>query len=296
MSHPRAVPHITAATSHKIELEYGGHVMYPRLQLGPIVIGTYGLSLLVAFIISWKALEANLIRNNLPGHRADWIIILLSVSGILGSKVYHVLESPAELLAHPSKLFIFTGGFAWFGGFLAGVLALCFLARCYKMPALRLLDLASPVAALGYSIGRLGCLFAGDGDYGVPTSLPWGMSFPNGIVPTMYAVHPTPIYEFLVSILIFNYLWRVTDPELPCGSILARYLVLAGAARFLVEFIRLNPRTILGLSNAQILSLLCLVVGLMIFAYNSPALCKRAVLNTCINRCDKGQPKRFHEP
>lgn len=262
--------------------------MYPRLQLGPIVIGTYGLSLLVAFIISWKVLEANLTRNNLPGHRADWIIILLSVSGILGSKVYHVLESPAEFLAHPSKLFIFTGGFAWFGGFLAGVIALCFLARCYKMAALKLLDLASPVAALGYAIGRLGCLFAGDGDYGVPTSLPWGMSFPNGIVPTMYAVHPTPIYEFLVSILIFYYLWRAAVTELPPGSILARFLVLTGTARFLVEFIRLNPRTILGLSNAQILSLLCLAVGLIIFVYNSPALRKRTILVHTLTGAAKG--------
>jgi phosphatidylglycerol:prolipoprotein diacylglycerol transferase len=264
MPHSRAVPYTTAATSHKIELEYGGQVMYPRLELGSIVIGTYGLSLFVAFTICWKALEGNLIRNNFPGYRADWTIILLSVGGIMGSKIYHVLETPAELLAHPSKLFNFTGGFAWFGGFLAGVITLWLLAWCYKMPALKLLDLASPVAALGYAIGRLGCFFAGDGDYGIPTSLPWGMSFPNGIVPTMYTVHPTPLYEFITNLAIFYYLWRLAGKPIPTGNILAQYLVLSGIARFLVEFVRINPRLICGLTNAQVVSLLCILTGLVL--------------------------------
>lgn len=238
--------------------------MYPRLELGSIVIGTYGLSLFVAFTICWKALEGNLIRNNFPGYRADWTIILLSVGGIMGSKIYHVLETPAELLAHPSKLFNFTGGFAWFGGFLAGVITLWLLAWCYKMPALKLLDLASPVAALGYAIGRLGCFFAGDGDYGIPTSLPWGMSFPNGIVPTMYTVHPTPLYEFITNLAIFYYLWRLAGKPIPTGNILAQYLVLSGIARFLVEFVRINPRLICGLTNAQVVSLLCILTGLVL--------------------------------
>ena len=95
------------------------------------------------------------------------------------------------------------------------------------------------------------------------------MSFPNGTVPTVEYVHPTPIYECLFGLLIFYYLLRAAGDELPHGSITARYLVLTGCARFLVEFIRLNPRTILGLSSAQIISLLCIVSGLVMLGYYS---------------------------
>ena len=60
-----------------------------------------------------------------------------------------------------------------------------------------LADVAAPALAIGLAIGRIGCQLAGDGDYGVPTDLPWGMSYPNGVVPTTERVHPTPIYEML---------------------------------------------------------------------------------------------------
>ena len=70
---------------------------------------------------------------------------------------------------------------------------------------LGMLDLASPAASVGYGVGRIGCLISGDGDYGMPTSLPWGMSFPNGLVPTNQRVHPTPIYELVVALLIAGF-------------------------------------------------------------------------------------------
>jgi phosphatidylglycerol:prolipoprotein diacylglycerol transferase len=130
------------------------------------------------------------------------------------------------------------------------------------------LDLCSPAAAVGYAIGRIGCLLSGDGDYGIPTTLPWGMSFPNGVVPTIERVHPTPIYEFIIWLAIAAILWQVgkkaasgpgTRGEIFCG-----YLILTGIARFLIEFIRINPRSFLGLSNAQTASVLSVVVGLIL--------------------------------
>src|SRR5204863_1929415 len=119
-----------------------------------------------------------------------------------GAKLYHVWDTPGD------ELFSRTG-FAWFGGFIAGLGALIVLAWRYRIPMLQFLDACSPAAALGYAIGRIGCLISGDGDYGIPTSLPWGMSFPNGLVPTTQRVHPTPIYEFLVGVIIFWYLWQL---------------------------------------------------------------------------------------
>src|SRR5439155_8223391 len=112
-------------------------------------------------------------------------------------------------------------------------------------------DVVAPAAALGYAIGRIGCLISGDGDYGIPTSLPWGMSFPHGLVPTTQRVHPTPVYEFLAGLLITYVLWRLGTKALggtaPSGSVLAAFLVLSGLARFLVEFIRINPRVFFGM-------------------------------------------------
>jgi phosphatidylglycerol:prolipoprotein diacylglycerol transferase len=156
-------------------------------------------------------------------------------------------------------------GFTWSGGVLGGFITLAFLARHYRMPLLRMLDIASPAGAIGYGIGRIGCLVSGDGDYGTPTSLPWGMSFPNGLVPTTERVHPTPIYEFLGAVVIFWIIWRLGARTMgdtnAIGKVFAYYLILTGIARFFVEFIRLNPRILFGLTNAQIISILCVLIG-----------------------------------
>lgn len=144
------------------------------------------------------------------------------------------------------------------------------LARCYRISSLQLFDAVSTGAAIGYGIGRLGCLLAGDGDYGTPTSLPWGMRFPHGLVPTLVPVHPTPVYEFLGAAAIAAYLWRRGGQNLGsplrAGEIFARYLILTGIARFLVEFIKLNPLILWGLSNAQWVALLSIAGGILLQA------------------------------
>ena len=137
------------------------------------------------------------------------LIAIPCLAGIVGAKLYHVLESPADFFAHPVDQLISPYGFAWFGGLLAGFAAFVLVGRRQKIPLLTLLDAGSPAAALGYGIGRIGCFLSGDGDYGIPTSLPWGMSFPNGLVPTTQRVHPTPIYELIVACAIAWWLWKI---------------------------------------------------------------------------------------
>jgi phosphatidylglycerol:prolipoprotein diacylglycerol transferase len=116
----------------------------------------------------------------------------------------------------------------------------------------------------------------------MPTKLPWGMAFPNGIVPTTEScvqwgapadcrVHPTPIYEFLAAIFIFWILWRLgawaVKTHAPNGMIFAAYLVLTGISRFLVEIIRINPRSFYGLTNAQAASAVSVVAGIALLIY-----------------------------
>jgi len=175
--------------------------MLPFIHIGPLAIATFGLMVAAGlFTAAW------IVQNDFQrrGIRADAYLIIgvAGLAGIVGARLYHVLESPSEFFADPWPLLFSRYGFAWFGGFLGGFAALLILARRNRIPTLEFLDACSPAACVGYAIGRIGCLLSGDGDYGIPTNLPWGMSFPNGVVPTTYCIHPTPLYQFLMWILI----------------------------------------------------------------------------------------------
>jgi len=242
--------------------------LYPFIHIGPLTLGTYGLMVAIGLICAFFVLRADFARRGISAD-AEAIIGITGLSGLAGSRLYHLLETPADFFADPWPQLFSTMGFAFFGAVIGGFLALLYLARRFKMPALLMLDAASPAGALGYGIGRIGCLISGDGDYGIPTSLPWGMSFPNGIVPTTERVHPTPIYEFLIAIVIFWILWRLGERALkthaPNGIVFSAYLVLTGIARYLIEIIRINPRSFYGLSNAQTASLVSIVAGVILF-------------------------------
>lgn len=284
--------------------------MIPFLHLGPVTIPTFGLMVACAMLAAFFMLRADLIRRGLvapteklPVKRsakptadlraaanaeAELLIAIPCLAGIVGAKLYHVLESPADFFAHPVDQLISPYGFAWFGGLLAGFAAFVLVGRRQKIPLLTLLDAGSPAAALGYGIGRIGCFLSGDGDYGIPTSLPWGMSFPNGLVPTTQRVHPTPIYELIVACAIAWWLWKIGARQIatlrgnsaaqivpsaqsprrpPDGNVFANYLILTGLARFLVEFIRINPRSFLGMSNAQAAGLGCVIAGIILWLW-----------------------------
>jgi phosphatidylglycerol:prolipoprotein diacylglycerol transferase len=252
--------------------------MYPFIHIGPVTLGTYGLLVATGLLWAFFILRADLDRRGLDAD-AESIIGITGLAGLAGARLYHLLESPSEFFADPWRLLFSTMGFAWFGAVIGGFVALVTLARRYRMNILLMLDVASPAAAVGYGVGRIGCLISGDGDYGVPTSLPWGMSFPNGLVPTSQRVHPTPIYEFLVALVIAHFLWRIgrraVDKPRPAGEVFGWYLIATGVARFLVEFIRINPHSFLGrFSNAQAASGVSVIAGvllLVLLAGRAPA-------------------------
>jgi phosphatidylglycerol---prolipoprotein diacylglyceryl transferase len=273
--------------------------MIPFLHLGPLQIPTFGLMVAAAMLAAYFVLRADLARRGIAAKDsgvAEAFIALPCLSGIIGAKLYHVLETPRELFADPLGQLFSRYGLAWFGGLIAGFAAFAWLARRRKIPLLTMFDVGSPAAALGYGVGRIGCLLSGDGDYGKPTSLPWGMSFPHGLVPTTQTcvawgwpatckVQPTPIYEFVAACIIAWILWRIGARQIagvrakrrsgtsrssprsspPAGEVFAFYLMLTGIERFLVEFIRINPRSFFGMTNAQTAGLASIIVGVLIW-------------------------------
>jgi phosphatidylglycerol:prolipoprotein diacylglycerol transferase len=248
-------------------LHWSGRV----IPVGPWDIPTFGLMLWVATVCGAIVLHLSFRRDRVvdtQGEPADalGIVALTVVAGIIGAKLWHVLDSPQEFHVDGWSVLWSTGGFAWFGGLVAGIIALIVQGKMAGLSALRMLDLASPAAAIGYAMGRIGCLTSGDGDYGIPTNLPWAMGFPNGIDPTPpgVRVHPTPIYELIAGLVIGWWLWRRGGKKLAAGEVVGEYLLLTGIARFLVEFIRRNPKILLGLSNAQLASLGSVVAGLIL--------------------------------
>jgi phosphatidylglycerol---prolipoprotein diacylglyceryl transferase len=277
--------------------------MIPFLHVAGFTIPTFGLMVACAMLAAYFLLRADLSRRGVADKNsgeAEALISFPCLAGFVGAKLYHLLESPAEFFADPVHLLFSPYGFAWFGGLLAGFATFAFVAwritrhnaaAGHPVSLLTIFDAGSPAAALGYGVGRIGCLLSGDGDYGIPTSLPWGMSFPNGLVPTVERVHPTPIYEFVVACAIAWWLWRMGAPD-PIssispertssagtrpstasvkrpGEVFAAYFVLTGAARFLVEFIRINPRSFLGMSNAQTAAAVSVIGGIILWRWTS---------------------------
>jgi phosphatidylglycerol---prolipoprotein diacylglyceryl transferase len=237
--------------------------MLPYIHLGSFNLPTFGLMLWLAAVTAGFIMDRNFRRWKIDADAVGMVAITV-VAGIVGAKLWHVLDTPSEFRMQGWRVLWDTAGFAWFGGLVFGISVLVLQGWRARIGPIRTLDLAAPAAAIGYGIGRIGCFLSGDGCYGVATSLPWGMSFPKGIEPTFVRVHPTPLYELGAGLLIGVWLWIRSGKPHPTGRILGEYLVLSGLARFLVEFIRRNPKVLWGLSNAQLASAGSVLAGIAI--------------------------------
>ena len=88
-------------------------------------------------------------------------------------------------------------------------------------------------------------------------------------------VHPAPIYETILYVGVFSVLWTMRKKVQVEGRIFYLYLILAGASRFVVEFIRINPRVMFGLSEAQVIAIAMMVAGsgaFLLSAAREPAI------------------------
>jgi len=253
--------------------------VYPFvLHVGPLTLTGYGLMMMVAFLMAGWAIQLDLRRRGLEEEYAADIVVAGVVGGLVGAKLWY-LALTGNLL-HPGA-WITRGGFVWYGGFLGAVAAILWNGHRKKIPGRFTAELCAAPLALGYAVGRVGCLMVGD-DYGVPSSLPWALKFPQGLPPStvaelsnagvrfppgtdpmqVVAVHPTQVYETVLMFLAFVWLWRRPEHGHGVGWLWGWYLVFAGAERFLVEIVRAKDDRLIGdFTLAQVTSVGLVLVG-----------------------------------
>ena len=264
--------------------------MLPFLHIGHLSIPTFGLLLWLAAVCAAIILDRGFRRAHIDADAVGMVAIAV-VAGIVGAKLWHVLDTPSDFRVLGWRVLWDTSGFAWYGGVIFSILALLVQGWRAKIGGLRMLDLAAPAAAVGYGVGRIGCFLSGDGCYGIATKLPFplGMSFPHGMVPTPPGIRvlPTPLFELAGGLLIGWYLWRRAGKPSPVGMITGQYLVLSGLARFLVEFIRRNPKVLWGFSNAQLASAGTMIVGVSLVWWSARRRASRSVLIEAASTAEK---------
>jgi phosphatidylglycerol:prolipoprotein diacylglycerol transferase len=236
--------------------------MYPVLfHFFGVPVESFWAAVFVGFLAAlFVALSELKRQGHDPGAAYD-LILWAYVGGFVGARLFLIVTAWDQFQRDPLGVLLSGSGWVWQGGLIGGAIAVAVTARRLGLPFGDVADLAGPCLSLGQAIGRVGCQLAGDGDYGVATALPWGMSYPNGVVPTAERVHPTPVYEAVLYLLIFAILWRQRRRPHPSGSLFAQYLLLTGAARCAVEFVRRNPVVGLGLTIAQWISLASMAIG-----------------------------------
>jgi phosphatidylglycerol:prolipoprotein diacylglycerol transferase len=232
----------------------------------PLAIQSFGLMVVLAyFAAGWLVVRELRRRKIQPDHIEGYPLVAL-LGGIVGARIYYLLEHPSSLRADFFGALFDGAGLTWYGGALGGALAVAFMARRRGQSLWSLADAFAPGLALAYAIGRIGCQLAGDGDYGPPSSLPWAMAYPNGVVPTDERCHPTPVYETLMMGLAALILWRLRLRPRRSGWLFGLYLVLAGGERWLAEWFRVRPERFAGLSTAQWISVLAVALGCWVWA------------------------------
>ena len=250
--------------------------MIPVLfHIGPFPINSFGLMMVCAFVAAHRRLFLSLERGGERPELAEPMIFWAALGGILGARIDYIVTLSEGFFRDPLGVLFSGAGFVFYGGFIGGVVSVWILLRRNRCDFLRYADLTGAALAVGYGVGRIGCLLSGDGDYGIPTTLPWGMDFSHGIVPTPPGIksHPAPLYETILALLTAAFLVRLERSHLinRKGAVFGIYLFLTGFARYCVEFVRIEPVVFQGLTQAQLVALIVMASGVLLLMKSSPA-------------------------
>ena len=231
-------------------------------HIGEFAVSSFWTMSFLGFFAAFLVARRDLLRRGYDVGLVYDMILWAYVGGWIGARLFLIPTGWDYFVDDPIAFLFSSSGWVWYGGVIGGAVAVLSWARRAGVPILLVADIAGPALCIGLAVGRIGCQLSGDGDYGVPTDLPWAMSYPHGSVPTNELVHPAPIYELILYVIIFVGLWRQQVLSLPRGNLFGQYLVYSGVARFAVEFVRRNPAWLLGLTTAQWMALGGAVLGL----------------------------------
>ena len=244
--------------------------MYPVLfRIHGFPINTYGVFLALAFLGAIFVTVRLAQRDGLPKERIYDLCLWLLLSSLVGSKLLMLFTEP-EYRQNPMMLFsldFLRSGGVFYGGLIGATIAGFVLMRRWKLPWWKTADACAPGIALGNVLGRQGCFSAGC-CWGKPTNLPWGVRFSalghevTG-VPIDAKLHPTQLYESFAMLIVFFFLLWLHKKKKFSGQVILTYAIIYATVRFLIEFVRDDPRgdilgltTLTGLSTSQLIGIM----------------------------------------
>ncbi len=242
-------------------------------SIGRFTVHSYGLLIAIGVVLAIVITILRAKHMGLSGEEVLNIGIIIVVFGFVGAKILFILENFRQFLEHPLSV-IGSSGFVVYGGLIIGLFAVFVYCRWIrKIPFLRYVDLYFPSVALGQALGRLGCFMAGC-CYGKETTAWWGVVFPeNSYAPAGVPLIPTQLISAIGDFAIFLFLFFFSKKlAKKVGDVTAFYMLLYGAGRFCVEFLRQNEQGGIGvLTTAQCFSLVFLAAFVFMFILNRKA-------------------------
>jgi prolipoprotein diacylglyceryltransferase len=207
------------------------------------------------------------------------LTLIAAITGFAGAKLFHHLEHFGDLVKDPMVLFRDPfSGLTFFGGLITGAIGVLWYANKHGIKWKHMLDIGGPAMMLAYGIGRMGCHFSGDGDWGVKNLAPkpnwlswlpdwaWAYDYPNNVHGIILEdpVWPTPVYEIAMALAIFAILWSIRKKFVP-GVLFSIYFIFAGIERFSIESIRVNPPQFgeVGFTQAEWISMTMMLLGVI---------------------------------
>ncbi len=157
--------------------------MIPILfHLGPLTVYSFGMMMALGFLAADYVIRLECKRLGFDPEYSSSVVITAAVAGIVGSRIYAIMDDLPTYLADPKSMIFSGSGFVFYGGMIGGILGAYLVSRWYRISFAVTMDMCAPALAIGQAIGRQGCQLAGDGDWGLPSTLPWAMSYPKAIV------------------------------------------------------------------------------------------------------------------
>jgi len=251
--------------------------LFPDLiKIGDFTIHTYGVFVALGLIASYLTALYFGKKEGLDSKKIDNLFMFTILGGIIGARIAYIIEHGEQFRSFLDYFAVWKGGIDWFGAFLGGGAVLIFLLKRYKIPILKIGDVAGISIIIGHAIGRIGCTCAGC-CYGkpVPSDSPFkdfAITFPeheHTSAPAGIPLYPTQPVEALGNFLIFGILFFIYRKKQFDGQILSLYLILYGLERFLLEFWRgvTPPLPFVGITWNQIISLSMVLAGILIYIY-----------------------------